>query len=95
VGVGTGQAELIELQESIERSLNPLGFPRENRRFHAHLTIGRVRSAGPQSDLAKLIQEQAAFEAGTTIVDEVVTFASYLDKTGPTYEALGRAPLNG
>jgi len=96
LGVETGKNELTELQQSVEKSLKPLGFKPERRRFHPHLTIGRVRSGGPQQrELAKLIEENASFEAGTSIIREVLILASFLDKTGPTYDVLGRAPLNG
>ena len=33
--------------------------------------------------------------ADLAVVDEVVTFASFLSRQGPTHEALCRAPLGG
>src|SRR4051794_29948218 len=40
----TGETDLIaSLFEKIEHACEPLGFPREKRRFHPHITIGRMR----------------------------------------------------
>ena len=98
LGVDGGLEPLTELAAAIEQRLADLGYPREARHFHPHLTLGRVRGGGPTlRDLARLIRENTAFEAGLTEIHEVLTFASHLDRTGPTHEALscarlGRAP---
>ena len=39
----TGDSEgLIRLEQAIHDVVRPLGFPREDREFHAHVTLGRV-----------------------------------------------------
>ncbi|NLF69692.1 MAG: RNA 2',3'-cyclic phosphodiesterase [Candidatus Anammoximicrobium sp.] len=94
IGVTQGEPHLNRLQTAIERVLAKRGFPKEHRAFHPHLTLGRVREGGPDTaELAQAIQEHADFAAGTSRVREIVVFASHLSSTGPTYEALGRAPL--
>jgi hypothetical protein len=47
IGVTRGQPELVRLQTAIERVLAKRGFRKENRAFHPHLTIGRIRESGP------------------------------------------------
>jgi hypothetical protein len=41
------------------------------------------------------LREQQAFDAGSTAIDQVVVFASYLDRAGPTYQAMSRIALAG
>jgi 2'-5' RNA ligase len=96
LGVGTGQQEMVTLLGQIEEPLRKLGFRPEHRRYDPHLTIGRVRRGGPTlAQLGRLIEQHADFDAGRAKVSEVVLFASHLDSTGPTYEALSRAKLGG
>ena len=94
LGVGEGCEQLVALNERIEPPLEKLGFRREARRYQPHLTIGRVRRGGPALvELGKLIGENADLQVGRTTVAEVIVFSSELDRSGPTYEALARAPL--
>jgi len=96
IGVTRGEPELVRLQTAIERLLAKRGFRKENRAFHPHLTIGRIRESGPaMGELGQLIQSRADFTAGDSMVREVVVFASHLSSSGPTYEPLARAPLGG
>jgi 2'-5' RNA ligase len=94
VGVSEGEEEMIALQTGVEDALRPLGFQREGRRFKPHLTIGRVRAMPREAQtLGELIERHRDFDAGAAEVDELIVMASYLDRTGPTYQPLGRAPL--
>jgi 2'-5' RNA ligase len=94
LGAGQGGQEVGILAEALEEAMERLGFRREARRFHPHLTLGRVRRGRAGLDeLARLLAEYADFEVGRTTVTEVVTFSSELGRSGPTYEALGRARL--
>lgn len=94
VGASEGEPALAALAEGVESELHKLGFRRESRRFHAHLTVGRVRHAGPaMDDLSQLLTDYADFDLGRTHVGEVVVFSSTLDRSGPIYERLGRASL--
>lgn len=96
LGIGRGTDEMVELHAAVERSLTGLGFRRDQRRFRPHLTIGRVRGAGPgNSELAERVAEQADFSGGVASVEEVVVFSSELGREGPTYEMLATAALNG
>jgi 2'-5' RNA ligase len=96
IAPGEGFEQLEALSSAIEDRLHDqMGFPRERRRFHPHLTIGRVNSGGQsQERLGEIVQEHANFDASITEIDEVLIFASYLEKSGPTYNVMGRAELN-
>ena len=86
----------MALNERVEPPLEKLGFRRERRRYEPHLTIGRVRRGGPGVvELGTLIRERADLELGRTRVSELIVFSSQLDRSGPTYDPLARAPLGG
>ena len=98
IGLGEGAEELKSLQAAIDDALkSELGYGREARGFHPHLTIGRVKNTSPQGrgDLTDLLAKHKDFDADLAVIDEVVTFASFLDRKGPSHEALGRAELKG
>jgi len=94
MGVDRGADPLASLHTAIEKALAKLGFRKEARRFHPHLTLGRVRQGGSaQRDLGRLINDNGQFDGGVSNINEVLVFASFLDKDGPTYNVLGRARL--
>ncbi len=96
LGIDQGQKELSVLHTAIEDALKKeMGFGKEHRKFHPHLTLGRLRKeSDPARDgLSRLIQENASFDGDLTVVDEVVTFASFLGRQGPAHEPIGHATL--
>ena len=94
IGVEEGAEQLGSLQRAVDRALKPLGYPKERRPFHAHLTLGRIRRGGPESrTLSDRLREQQAFLAGHSQIKEVVVYASYLDRSGPSYQAMSRGPM--
>ena len=97
MGLQRGEQEMAALHAGMDKALAKAGYPRDNRRYHPHLTIGRLRRGGgpQQQDLSRLIQDNSDYEAGPTFVTEAIVFSSVLQKSGPTYEVLARAPLTG
>ncbi len=96
LGVKEGSDEITTLTERLESALAELGFGRESRRFHPHLTLGRVRRGGPGlAALSENLQALAEWEVGRFAVDQLVVFSSQLSRSGPIHEALARAPLGG
>lgn len=96
LGVSEGIEDLADLAGRIDGELAKLGYARETRRFAAHLTIGRVRESIPSDHpLLDAMAKHADFDANVMGVDEVVIYASFLDKKGPTYDALGTVELMG
>jgi len=96
LGSRTGAEQMVLLYDRIEAALAELGFPRENRRFQVHLTIGRPRSGGQTlNHLGTLLKQHADFHAGQMSVEHVTVFGSTLTPNGPIYDVLGQAPLGG
>jgi len=96
LGVEYGAEQLCDLNARVESALQSLGYPREARRFQAHLTLGRVRRQDQAlQDLAKMMQEMQDLDFGPSSVEEVVVFSSELQPDGPIYEPMSRAELGG
>ena len=96
IGAGSGEEAMVALHGHVENALAKLGYRKEHRRFHPHLTIGRVRRGGPGvTELGELVQQHADLPAGRIAVGRVVVFSSELQRGGPIYQPLGRAKLGG
>ena len=95
VGLNADQS-LAMLQVQIERSLARLGFPREERAFSPHLTLGRVRE-GCRSEAALGLERMLAgappVPAVEFIAAEVSLMRSVLGPAGAVYTRLFAAPL--
>ncbi|GAB4190165.1 MAG: RNA 2',3'-cyclic phosphodiesterase [Roseiflexaceae bacterium] len=96
VGVGGDLAALERTQAAVVNALEPLGFPREQRPFRAHLTLGRVRRDAPPADQARLGAVLATLPAPPPLsweADQVVLFQSELLREGPRYTPLEEVRL--
>jgi 2'-5' RNA ligase len=82
---------LVALQQAIEGWLAELGFPREERPYRPHITIGRV--TGNPVDLGPLVFERGSRGYGTGRVSEVIVFESRTLSKGSEYHPLGRARI--
>lgn len=84
VGMSEGGEALEALARDLDRSLAARGFGKADKRFSAHLTIGRVREPGPDWT-AKLAAVQVAAEAARFTVDRIRVVESKLDPRGSIY----------
>jgi 2'-5' RNA ligase len=87
----TPHEAIVALAREVESAVVGAGFAPEERAFHPHLTIGRVRERRvPSVDLAEGPADAAPFA-----VDSFVLFQSALAATGAQYTPLERIPLGG
>jgi 2'-5' RNA ligase len=93
-GLQDRSGTLDALQRSVESDLVPLGFEREARRFHPHVTLCRVKDRRPHG-LRKRIEAAAGLSFGTQRVSDIVLLQSTLSPKGPTYTELLRCMLTG
>src|SRR5438132_8138465 len=96
IGIEDGAEELKRLQAALDTALKmELGFAKEPRGFHPHLTLGRVKRElpGGQGELTKLLEQHVHLHADLAIIAELVTFASFLGRQGPSHEPLAHSPL--
>lgn len=92
--VGGDLDRLADLQSHIERALEPLGFPRERRRFTPHVTLARPRrEPRVPHDFREDVEEHPGPPGGSFPVDSFVLMNSDLKPTGPVYSVLARFPL--
>ncbi len=85
VGVGEGADHLIALARDLDRALHRLRFPPEQRPFQPHLTVARVRRAGPVPDLSGPVHDFERTVLGAQTVDALLVMESTLHPTGATY----------
>ena len=97
LGMGEGAEPLELVFQAVERVLEPLGYPREHRKFTAHITLGRVRGGSPSGmqEMAELLKKHADFDAGAMTLDELTVFSSTLGRDGPKYDVLSHAEMRG
>lgn len=95
VGLGdSGLGTLEKLQTGVEAALEKFGFPREERRFRPHLTIGRVKHPGALNALIDRFRKYPFPEIEFT-VEAVVFMKSQLTPQGAIYSLLKTIPLQG
>jgi 2'-5' RNA ligase len=91
VGV-TVSDELFALYAALESELAMLGFPGEGRRFHPHITVGRMRDPHAQSVQAILDELTAPKER--VEIREVRVMRSTLRPQGALHELVEAIPLD-
>ena len=93
VGVEAVDA-LMELQSKIQQRLQRLSFREENRKFHPHLTLLRLKSRKNLAELIHYVQGEGAHQkAGSIRVQEVHLYQSILKPEGAEYRKLFTARL--
>ena len=98
IGVAEGALEVRALQARVADALAARGFPREERAWHPHLTIGRVfderrwrREAGPA--LRGALARAATTRFGVLRVSELALMRSDLSPSGARHTARRCVPL--
>lgn len=86
--------KLEALQREVETALMQLGFPKEERPFRPHLTLGRVRSPKARLALVQKIKNLEGIQGGELVVGSVVLFKSELLPSGARYTKLWEERLS-
>jgi 2'-5' RNA ligase len=92
VGIKEGISKLKELYNSIESKLSNKGFPRENKDFSGHITIGRVKFIRDRTNFIQILNriEVNNFTQGVVSID---LMESKLTPSGPIYNITAKFPL--
>lgn len=94
LGIGAGAEQVSQLQESVEQGLQQLGFRRERRQYHPHITLGRLRSSAAASPALSGLLEPADFGSSVTcLVEDVLVVASQMTREGPDYQRIATISL--
>jgi len=83
LGVEKGVDQITELQAKIENGFTSIGFKPEARKFHPHLTIGRVKFRFTNPKVFETTYQSEDF-----LVKSVALFKSTLYPSGPIYERI-------
>jgi 2'-5' RNA ligase len=98
IGLDEPSGGLAELQRELELRIAKLGFSREDRPFHPHLTLARARREASPSDLrrvAEALDRTQLGELGPLEIRQLSLMRSQLSPAGASYSCLHRAPLTG
>ena len=95
VGLEGDVARLGRLQTRLEEALEPLGFPREERAFRPHLTVGRVKDPRRPPDLTRPLADVTVPRCNSFDVREILLYKSDLRPTGAIYTKLQHLPFAG
>jgi 2'-5' RNA ligase len=98
VGIQGEMEVLRSLHGRLEDNLSPHGFPKENRPFSPHLTLGRVRDRADPTEiraLGKNVTALAIPSLGRWRVEHITVIRSDLRPEGPIYTTLRQITLGG
>jgi 2'-5' RNA ligase len=92
--VGVRAPELMRLAELVESAASRVGFAAEERPFHGHVTLGRIKDRRAFAPFAAGLKEHCNEEFGTFEVGHVTAFRSDLQRGGSVYTELWTIPLS-
>ena len=85
-------ASLIRLAEQVDKAMETIGFAREQRAFHPHLTLARFKVPQAQPALQAAISQDPEQDLGSFDVSEFFLFESKLSPHGAEYRKAERFP---
>ena len=90
----TGDVEKLSvLQKQLDSDFASIGFPKEDRPFRAHLTLGRIKEPRGLSGISEALTKNNAFTAGEFGCKELILFQSKLSPQGAVYTKLAEFVL--
>ena len=87
VGVEDIDGRLEEMWRSCEKACRGLGFEKEKRKYHPHITIGRCRKSPAQLPWTGLRSDESLLPM---VVDSITLFRSILKRTGAEHSVVHR-----
>ena len=88
LGMDDGQGRLKRLQIKIEAGVSKLPVHQEERAFHPHLTLGRVKVPDRKNPWARVLEEYEKIDFGSFPAAHVILFKSELTRGGAVYTKL-------
>jgi 2'-5' RNA ligase len=89
IGIEDHAGKLASLQTALEDECAKAGFPREERPFHPHLTIARIRKPHDSRHLAA-VHKQIGFDPETVRASELAVIRSELRSEGSRHTIISR-----
>jgi 2'-5' RNA ligase len=85
--------QLAELKDSIENLLEELGLPGEERKYHAHVTLARLRHEAPLDKITGFLSAYGLFKIEAVPVTEFHLYSSILTGDGAVHTKEASFPL--
>ncbi len=85
VGVREGAGPVTAFAGILEANLAEKGFPAEERRFTAHLTLGRLREPLPVKFIQRFLDQERSFFTEPAPAEGVTLYRSDLSRHGAVY----------
>ncbi|MCF6149559.1 MAG: RNA 2',3'-cyclic phosphodiesterase [Candidatus Kuenenia sp.] len=79
---------LTTIYEKLNSQLSVMGITYDERKFEAHVTVGRVKTRKNINNLMDCINSYRDFTFGNENIDHLVLMKSDLSREGPTYTRL-------
>ncbi len=96
IGLRGTTAQLAALAQALDQALAQAGLAAaEQRRFHAHVTLGRVRAGPGAGRLLQAIEALNDVQVGTQPLEGFALLSSELTSSGPIYTEQARFTLGG
>jgi 2'-5' RNA ligase len=90
-----GGEAVARLAGAVSGSLRKAGFAGDEKKFHAHLTLGRMRRGQDEREAVQFLQRESFVLSGAWRVDRFLLFQSRLSPEGAHYSVLGEFLLAG
>jgi 2'-5' RNA ligase len=94
IGISGDIGKLSKLQEAVEEAMVRIGLAREDRKFTAHLTLGRIRYIRSRDQWLAVLEETKDRVLPGFDATAVSLMKSELKPSGAVYSEMGRVELN-
>ncbi len=88
VGIGEGKDKIEEIHTTTRNILNQIGIKLEDRKYHPHITLARVKSGKNKYLVTQFINSCKLSEFITDRAKQIILFKSTLTPQGAIYEKL-------
>ncbi|MFH0795080.1 MAG: RNA 2',3'-cyclic phosphodiesterase [bacterium] len=93
MGIKEGKANLARLAARIDQRVESLGFEREKRDYHPHLTLARIKALRGVEAMMEIVNSHKHLGAGHCRITRVVLFKSELRPEGALHTPIAFFPL--
>ena len=77
-----------EMHAALDQNLETFGVPREEKEFHAHITLGRVKRGSGGREVEEIFKPYEPVSFGKAVADRAILFKSVLGPKGAVYTPL-------